>query len=110
MNAKQSAGMTESKEPKEGRGESDEDDLVVNEGSSGGIKAAAKGIPKLDLESSMEGLSLSKRKLVAAKMQDIKIVDAENKVLVRKMSEQLVNAAFKDVAHELWLNTPRAEK
>ncbi len=110
MSAKQSAGMTESKEPKEERGETvEDDDLIRNEGSSGGIKAA-KGVPKLDLESSMEGLSLSKRKLVAAKMQDIKIVDAENKVLVRKMSEQLVNAAFKDVAHELWLNTPRAEK
>jgi hypothetical protein len=108
MSARHSAGMTESKEPRE---ETDEtlDDEVKDERSKG-IKATERGIPKLDLESSMEGLSLSKRKLVAAKMQDIQIVDAENKVLVRKMSEQLVNAAFKDVAHELWLNTPRAEK
>jgi len=68
-------------------------------------------IPKLDLgvEAPMEGMSLSKRKLMAAKMQDDKIVNVENRVLVRKVSENLVAAAFQDVAREIWLNTPRRE-
>jgi len=58
----------------------------------------------------MEGMSLSKRKLMAAKMQDDKIVNVENRVLVRKVSENLVAAAFSDVAREIWLNTPRRAK
>jgi len=73
---------------------------------------ATLGIPKLDLEApveALEGMSLSKRKLMAAKLQDDKIVNAENKVLVRKVSENLVAAAFSDVAREIWLNTPRRE-
>jgi hypothetical protein len=67
----------------------------------------ATEVPKLDLEKSMEGMSLSKRKLLAAKEQDNSIAADESKQVVRKLSESLVNAAFMEVAREIYLNTPR---
>jgi hypothetical protein len=69
----------------------------------------ATAIPKLELETALDGMSISKskKKLLAAKIQDDKIVDVENRVLVRKISENLVSNAFNDVAREIWLNTPR---
>ena len=64
-------------------------------------------VPKLDLAGEMEGMSLSKRKLLVAKRQDDHIIAGENKQLVRKLSENLVNSAFLEVAKEIYLNTPR---
>ena len=66
-------------------------------------KAGKPIVPTLE----MEGMSLSKRKLMAAKVQDKSIIDDENKQCVRKLSENLVNAAFMEVAREIYLNPPR---
>jgi hypothetical protein len=64
-------------------------------------------VPKLDLSADMEGMSLSKKKLLQARQQDSVILEGENKQMVRKLSENLVNAAFMEVAREIYLNTPR---
>ena len=64
-------------------------------------------VPKLDLSQQMEGMSLQRRKLLAAQQQDSIIIEGENRQMVRKLSENLVNAAFNEVAREIYLNTPR---
>ena len=64
-------------------------------------------VPKLDIAASMEGMSLSKRKLLEARQQDSVILEVENKQMVRKLSENLVNSAFMEVAREIYLKTPR---
>ena len=74
---------------------------------AGSETGANPSIPKLDLAAGMEGMSLSKRKLLAAKKQDDHIIAGENKQMVRKLSENLVNSAFLEVAKEIYLNTPR---
>jgi hypothetical protein len=64
-------------------------------------------VPKLDISQQMEGMSLQRRKLLAAQQQDSIIIEGENRQMVRKLSENLVNAAFNEVAREIYMNTPR---